>query len=164
LCQPDLLLNLDQEAWPWPDNSVTEVSLHHVLEHLGETTSSYFHVIKELYRVTANGALTKIAVPHPRHESFLADPTHVRAITPAGLAMFDQARNKADLKNGGNESKLGLRLSVNFAVEAVNFIADGEVRQMAEMNKLTPDDLNRLLKFQYNICEEIRIELRTIKI
>ena len=34
-----------------------------------------------------------VHVPHPRHDDFLDDPTHVRAITPKLLKLFDRRIN-----------------------------------------------------------------------
>ena len=41
--------------------------------------------MKELYRISCDQANIHISVPHPRHDDFLADPTHVRPITTLGL-------------------------------------------------------------------------------
>jgi len=68
---PDILLNLETFPWPWDDNSVQEIILSHVLEHLGRTTEIYLDIIKELYRVCAAGAYIYIVTPHPRHDTFI---------------------------------------------------------------------------------------------
>ena len=39
-CQPDLVLDLEALPWPWADDSVDEVDLIHVLEHLGQSPCS----------------------------------------------------------------------------------------------------------------------------
>src|SRR5438128_1961143 len=71
---PDLKWDLEQFPWPWEDSSVDEIQLIRVLEHLGESTATFFKIIQELYRVCKNGAIIDIAVPHPRHDDFLGDP------------------------------------------------------------------------------------------
>src|SRR5437764_15115257 len=65
--EPDVRVDLEAFPWPWPDNSVQEVVLNHVMEHLGSTTDIYFSIIRELYRICAANAIIHIAVPHPRH-------------------------------------------------------------------------------------------------
>ena len=37
---PDILHDLETFPWPWRDNSVKEILLYHVLEHLGQAESS----------------------------------------------------------------------------------------------------------------------------
>ncbi|HLO64329.1 MAG TPA: hypothetical protein VK165_15330, partial [Azonexus sp.] len=75
-CQPDLVLDLEKTPWPWPDDSVDEIDLIHVLEHLGQAPEVYLGVMKELWRVCCDGARIRIMVPHPRSDDFLNDPTH----------------------------------------------------------------------------------------
>src|SRR5947208_13026944 len=74
---PDVKWDLEQFPWPWEDSSVGEVVMFHVLEHLGESTATYLKIIQEIYRVCQDGAAIQITVPHPRHDDFLNDPTHV---------------------------------------------------------------------------------------
>ena len=71
-CAPDKLLDLEQVPWDFDDNSVGEIVATHVLEHLGQQTSVFFGVIKELYRVLCHGGQAHIAVPHHFHPTFLA--------------------------------------------------------------------------------------------
>ena len=94
MCNPDEVVDLERLPWPWPDDSVEEILLSHVLEHIGQTPDVYLGIIKEIYRVCRDGAKITIVVPHPRHDHFLQDPTHVRVVTPEGLNMFSQAANR----------------------------------------------------------------------
>jgi predicted SAM-dependent methyltransferase len=80
--EPDLRHDLEVVPWPWPDDSVSEVLLKHVLEHLGREPNLYLEIMKELYRICQDGATIRVIVPHHRHEYFFNDPTHVRAVTP----------------------------------------------------------------------------------
>ena len=92
--EPDLQHDLEVFPWPWPDDSVDEVVLQHVLEHLGRDTDVYLGIMKELYRVCRDGATIRITVPHHRHEYFYHDPTHVRAVTSEGMRLFSQRNNR----------------------------------------------------------------------
>jgi hypothetical protein len=112
--EPDLRLDLETFPWPWPDNSVGEIQLIHVLEHLGQGPDTYLRIFQEMYRVCRGGAEVKIAVPHPRHDFFLDDPTHVRAVTPAGLAMLSKRVNREWQAAGASNTPLALYLDVDF--------------------------------------------------
>jgi len=102
--------------WPWDTSSVDEVCFHHSLEHMGQTTEAFFHIMKELYRVCKSEAKVYITVPHPRHDDFIHDPTHVRVITPQMMMLFDKAQNEQWAKDGTPNTPLGLQLGVNFVI------------------------------------------------
>lgn len=57
---PDVVHDLDVFPYPFEDNSVDEVTLVHVLEHLNKP----FEVMKELHRLLKPGGKLYIAVPH----------------------------------------------------------------------------------------------------
>jgi hypothetical protein len=118
-CNPDQVVDLEK-PWPFPDNSVTEIRATHVLEHLGQETSVFLGVMKEMYRVCIDGARIDIQVPHHDHWTFHADPTHVRKILPEGLKLFDQQLNRELSAKGYSNSPLGVYLNVDFVLESAN--------------------------------------------
>ena len=95
--QCNIVHDLEKFPYPFEQDSVDEILLKHVLEHIGQDPDVFNGVIKELYRISKNQALIDITVPHPRHDDFLADPTHVRPITAFGLSLYDKDINKATL-------------------------------------------------------------------
>ncbi|MBF0395018.1 MAG: hypothetical protein HQL38_20270, partial [Alphaproteobacteria bacterium] len=42
-------------------------------------------VMRELYRICRDGASITVTVPHPRHDNFIGDPTHVKAADRAPI-------------------------------------------------------------------------------
>ena len=133
---PDQVVDLEVLPWPWPNDSVDEVLLSHVLEHLGAKVDVYFGIIKELYRVCRDGAKIKIYVPHPRHDNFVSDPTHVRAITPTGIMLFSQENNRKMIAANRSDSPLGLYLGVDFKIEELTWFVDDRWREKVERNEI----------------------------
>ena len=91
--------------------------LSHVLEHIGQDPNIFNEILKEFYRVCKNQAVIDIAVPHPRHDDFISDPTHVRPITLLGLSLYDKSLNEEWAKSGAANTPLGLIHKVNFKIE-----------------------------------------------
>jgi predicted SAM-dependent methyltransferase len=58
---PYLRFDLETFPYPWDDNSVAEIELHHVLEHLGQQTDTYLKIIQELDRICQPGAKIHIS-------------------------------------------------------------------------------------------------------
>ena len=157
-CNPDMVCNLEQFPWPWADNSVEEILLSHVLEHLGEERDVYLGIIKELYRVCCHGAKIQIMVPHPRHDHYLWDPTHVRPILVEGLQMFDQALNRQWIANKWANTPLGVYLGVDFRVAKHSYVLDPLFQERYQKGELDAQKLQELMRTHNNVCQQINIE------
>lgn len=159
-CEPDVVANLE-ERLPFDDDSVDEVILYHVLEHLGQDTKTYFNVWKELYRVLKHQGEIKITVPHWNHENFHHDPTHVRKITPVGINMFNQQRNMETIANKGQETTLGLQIGIDVEVDGVayNFTPWFEHAIQGQPREVVEREMNRL----NNTCFEVHIYAKVHK-
>jgi hypothetical protein len=161
--EPDLRHDLEQFPWPWADNSVDEVVMSHVLEHLGASSDAFIRIMQELYRVCRADALIHVTVPHPRHDTFLADPTHVRPITPLLFALFSKNLNREWGGQGYAATPLAQYHDVDFEVEASTYVLEPEyARHMSEGGHGEPE-LQRLLRTYNNVAAEISIRLRVIK-
>lgn len=164
--EPDLRHDLERFPWPWPDNSVDEVVMSHVLEHLGASSDTFIRIMQELYRVCRAGALLNITVPHPRHDTFLADPTHVRPITPLLFTLFSKKLNREWAEQGYAATPLALYHDVDFEVEDSTYVLEPEY---AHHMSSGPEgghgeaELQRLLRTYNNVAAEISIRLRVVK-
>jgi hypothetical protein len=160
---PDVKRDLEHFPWPWQDNTVQEVRLCHVLEHLGQKSETFLAIMKELYRVCAPNAKINIAVPHPRHDFFLGDPTHVRPIIPETLSLFSKRLNREWAAAGDSNSQLGLYLDVDFELVSAQFVPDPAWEHELK-HGLGPDSpIFVAMKRHNNVIKEIKIQLRVIK-
>lgn len=155
---PDYVLNIETDKLPFHDDSVTEVLAHHVLEHLGE---GFFHCLQELYRVCQHGTIIHVRVPHPRHDTFLIDPTHRRPIYPHTLDMFSRVRNQRDLNAGGCETPLSLIYKVNFVVVHHSFVLDEYWKP--QFQNFTNEQCEHAARTYNNVILEIDIKLQVVK-
>jgi hypothetical protein len=160
---PDQIVDLEALPWPWPDDSIDEVLLSHVLEHLGAETDVYLGIIKELYRVCRDGAKITIVVPHPRHDYFLSDPTHVRPIIPEGLQMFSQAINRKWIAAGLADTPLGLYTGVDFEIETATPTLDEPWRGRFERKEISPTELTQAARSYSNVVMQFTVVLRAVK-
>ncbi len=160
---PDVKHNLESFPWPWKNNSVSEIRLIHVLEHLGRETETYFGIFKEMYRICKNGTKIYIVVPHFRHQFFYDDPTHVRVVTPLGLQLFSKRLNKLWIEKKAANSPLGLYLDINFELRQTI------IKPSEDWFRLYPDknvDLKLLQQksaIYNNLIEQYEMLLEVIK-
>jgi hypothetical protein len=87
--------------------------------------------------VCANGARVRVHVPDPRHESFLADPTHVRPVMLDTLALFSQTFNRKTMAEGSANTPLGVMHGVDFDIEAHEVVYDEPWRGLLERGEVT---------------------------
>jgi hypothetical protein len=163
ILNPDQVWDLDQTPWPWADSSVDEIYLIHVLEHLGERSSTFLAIIKELWRICQHDAKITIEVPHPRHDSFSADPTHVRPILPSMLALFDQALNRGWLSQNLSNTPLGLILGVDFRVESYTNLLAEPWRSRVVSGEVTPAMIEEAYNRYNNVVETVTVVWRAVK-
>ncbi len=121
-CDPDMVCDLEVLPWPVDDDSVDTVRFNHSLEHLGQDSRVFLGMMKELYRVCRNGAEIEIIVPHPRHDAFIGDPTHVRIITPGTLNLFNRALCDECKRIGAANTPLAHYLDVDFRLVRWNSV------------------------------------------
>ena len=160
---PDLTCDLESFPWPWADNSVAEIQMFHVLEHLGATAETFIGIMKEMYRVCEPGALIHIAVPHPRHDNFIGDPTHVRPVVPMTLALFSRKNNLEWQKINASNSPLALHHGVDFEVVDTSMTLEEPYASDLASGRLAGSDVEGLLRRHNNVASEIRFRLKAVK-
>jgi hypothetical protein len=160
---PDQVVDLEALPWPWPDDSVDEVLLSHVLEHLGAETDVYLGIIKELYRICRDGARITIVVPHPRHDHYLNDPTHVRPITADSIVMFSQAANRNWIAAGIANTPLGIYIGVDFVIETHNSLLGEPWRTRLERKEVSETDVRQAAQSFNNVIQQIELIVRAVK-
>lgn len=77
--------DLDEYPWPFQDDQYIEVLAYHVLEHL----KSPYKAMKEIIRISKNGAKVKVRFPLPKHANMTNDPTHKYPLTPKFFELLE---------------------------------------------------------------------------
>ena len=119
--------------------------------------------MQEIYRICSNEAIIQINVPHPRHDNFISDPTHVRAITPMTLQLFDLALNKQWQEMKAANSPFAIYLGVDFKLLSTNISVEPTYVDALKNNKITNEQLHVLIKERNNVATEYRFTLKVIK-
>jgi hypothetical protein len=162
-CNPDEVWNLEQTPWPWPDNSAEEVLFIHSLEHMGADPGVFLAIMRELYRISSPGARIVIHVPHPRHDTYLNDPTHVRPITGQVLALFDQELNNRWEQTGAANSPLAHYTGVDFHIVDHRQILSPRYSELLDAGKIDVQTIEAYVDERNNVVQELRITLEARK-
>jgi len=162
-CRPDMLFDLEQTPWPLQDSSFGHILLKHVLEHVGADFAAFTRVVRELYRVAAPGGTIEISVPDYRHDSWWADPTHVRAFTPMTFQMLSRKQNDAWIAARANYTMLSYMMDVDFEVVEASYVYDPLWWKKVESGELTQAQLKALGAQSWGVFNELQVRLRVVK-
>tara|TARA_B100001105_G_C22177490_1_gene351242 strand:- start:30 stop:590 length:561 start_codon:yes stop_codon:yes gene_type:complete len=156
--KPDIVHDLEATPYPFKENSVDEILMSHVLEHIGQDPNIFNNIIKELYRICKNKSVINIRVPHPRHDDFISDPTHVRPITILGLQLYDKELNNEWKKKNYANTQLALIHKVNFKVVDVKYKLVDKYKNLLIEKKISETDINDYIEKYNNIVREMSIK------
>ncbi len=160
---PDIVHDLETFPYPFDDNSIDEILLSHVLEHIGQSPDVFLKIIKEIYRICHNNSFIKIKVPHPRHDDFISDPTHVRPITILGLQLFDKDLNLKWEKQKAANTPLALINDVNFKITNVKYNLDQNYIKKFKDKNLDKNQVDLDVSILNNVVKEVEIDWLVIK-
>lgn len=162
-CQPDRVIDLETLPWPFADDQVDEMVFNHSLEHMGQDPKNFLGIIKEIYRICCASALVRINVPHPRHDWFIHDPTHVRVITPETMNLFSRKQNEHWKASGNSNTPLALYLGVDFELRNVQFGIEERYLNQLEIGALSEKELDQIILERNNVAKEILMTLEVVK-
>ena len=162
-CSPDLQMDLEIFPWPIDSDVAEEVLFIHCLEHLGQKSEVFLEIMKETYRISKAGGEIVVHVPHPRHDHFLGDPTHVRVITPMVLSLFSKKLNKQWKANGIANSPLALYLNIDLEIVECKQNLDPYYQGKFINKEVTVEQLLRYEQERNNVVQEYLIKLKAIK-
>jgi hypothetical protein len=135
-----------------------------VLEHVGRDADTFTGVMRELYRVCAPGARVRVVVPHPRHQDFLQDPTHVRPIVPEMFLHWSLDANREWRRRGLPGTPLATYHEVDFAIESVELRLDPHwQRWLDEDRARRQHEIDAIVRTHNNVVQECEVVLRVKK-
>ncbi len=88
----DVVWDLEQFPWPFPDNSVDEAVCNHYIEH----TKDLIAFMNEVHRILVPGGQVLFRAPYYNSMRAWQDPTHTRAISDATFLYYNKDWMKAN--------------------------------------------------------------------
>jgi predicted SAM-dependent methyltransferase len=160
---PDQLVDLNQFPWPYKDKEYDHIFAKDILEHLGEKPDDIIKVIKEMYRISDNGAIWEIQVPHWRCDVALDDPTHKRSITPGLFHLFNKRNIFDKIKTKGSESMLAFEEDVDIEVVDMQFDFLPHWKERLDKREISQEELNYALNTFNNVASSYRLLIQVHK-
>lgn len=163
LVKPDEVVDLNVLPWPWKDNEYDHIVAKDILEHLGHTGEDFINVIKEMYRISANGAIWEIQFPHWRCDIALDDPTHKRSITVGTFNLFNKQLLLEKIKQGFSESLLAFEQNIDIEVVDSQFEYTDPWQKRIDEKTVSQDELVYAMNFLNNVILSVKVLIQIHK-
>lgn len=161
--QPDEVVDLNQTPWPWEDNSFDHIVAKDILEHLGRSPENFIDIIKEMYRISRNGAIWEVQSPHWRSDHALDDPTHVRAITPGTFHLFNMDRIYNGVNAGRSDTPLAFDHNIDLELCDMQFEYNAYWLEQLARKEITPEQLQFILNYNNNVASSVQYLIQVHK-
>jgi hypothetical protein len=106
-----------------------------------------------MYRVSENGAVWEVQVPHHRSDHMWDDPTHKHTITPGTINLFNRKNLVEGYKIGRSDSPLAFEMNVDMDLCETKFAYVGYWMELLKNKEITEEQLNFALNTQCNVAE-----------
>lgn len=163
LNNPDQVVDLEQLPWPWKDDEFDHIVAKDILEHLGDTGEDFIKILKEMYRVSTNGAIWEVIVPHWRCDTALDDLTHKRLITFNMFNMFNKRMQFEKAHNGEADSLLSFENDIDIEVCDVQFDYTHVWQERMRSGQVTDEELIFALNHYNNVAVSTRLLIQVHK-
>lgn len=162
-CNPDQVLDFENTPWPYEDNFFDRITADNVLQQLGQNSKVFANIIKEMYRVSKDGAEWYVSVPHHRSDVLWGDHANVRVLTPKTFQLFDQSINNEIINRNLSEPIYGLHNRVDIEVVDVNHSIMTTWQQQLNDGLIGSKELDMKLNTHANIADSTKIFIKIHK-
>jgi hypothetical protein len=163
--KPDDVVDLNVFPWKWKDNEFSHVVAKDILEHLGDKPEDFIKIIKEMYRISDNGAVWEVIVPHWRCDTALDDPTHKRLITLGMFKLFDKRLVLEGLKNDKkvSNSLIAFEEDIDIEVCDIDFQYTPPYEKRIKAGVISKEELNHSLNHLNNVALSMKLLIQVFK-
>jgi hypothetical protein len=161
--KPDQIVDLNQFPWPFADNEFDHIVAKDIIEHLGETSKDFISAIKEMYRISHNGAIWEVQAPHWRCDIAIDDPDHKRLITMGMFNLFNKRMVLEKLRAGGSDSALAFDHDVDIEIADMQFDYTPPWEERLRKREITQEELSYALNHFNNVALSVKYLIQVHK-
>jgi len=150
--KPDQIVDFNKFPWPFADNEFDHIVAKDILEHLGDTSADFIKAIKEMYRISHNGAIWEVQSPHWRCDTALDDPDHKRLITMGMFNLFNKRMLLEKLQKDQSDSALAFEHDIDIEICDMQFDYTEPWQEKLRKREISQDELNYALNHFNNVA------------
>jgi hypothetical protein len=139
--EPDVQCDLSQTPWPFKDSEFDHIVAKDILEQMNENKDELIKTIKEMYRVSENGAVWEIQFAHPRSDIILDNPEIKTKVSIGFFNLLNQKIQKETIKNNAALSMISFDEGIDLEICDVQFDYSEPFLQRLRTNQISPEEL-----------------------
>jgi hypothetical protein len=116
-----------------------------------------------MHRISDNGAVWEVQVPHWRCDVALDDPTHKRLITLGTFMLFNQKKNFERIKQNQSDSMLAFEHEMDLEVCDVQFEYLPHWDSKRKSGQISEEELNYALNTFNNVALSMKLLIQVNK-
>jgi hypothetical protein len=157
--KPDEVVDLNVRPWPWKDNEFQHIVAKNILEYVGKTDNDFVETIKEMYRISENGAVWEIQIPHWRCDTSV----YKNQIDYQKFEMFNKRKLFENIKQEYNKLLQAVEHDVDIEICDVQFEYLDFWKNQLENNQTTQDQLMYALNHFNNVAKSMILLIQVHK-
>ena len=150
----DVVHNLNEYPWPWDNNSIDEIQVVDLLEHLDD----FILAMEELYRVIKPGGSLHIKVPYWNSSFTYMDPTHKRGFHENTFHFFDPSKELCKLRHYYSHARFYIQSEVFILIPFAPYLKIPFVKELHVKGKF----FKRVVGFFGNLFSNIILDLKIV--
>ena len=154
---PDQIVDLNVLPWPWKDNEFDHIVAKNILEYLDV---DFCELLKEMYRVSYNGAIWEIEFPHWRSDSAISDPILKKVLHPGMFMLFDMNKN---LETAGVKSALGFEHNVDIQLIDQAIMHTIPYQERIKEKNISEEEMIFSINHLNNVVESVKLLIQVHK-
>jgi len=159
---PDVVHGIEQTPWPFEADRFEEVVVNH-LARVGQEIEQQRQILAELYRVCAPAAAVTLQLPWIRHDSYWADPTHVRPYTPETFQLLSRSQSLALKAQGVAHTPLWELFGVDFEIVSIVQTYDPTWWARVQSGAITREQLREAAVLHWGVVRSWSVNLKAVK-
>lgn len=162
---PDKVIDLNQFPWPFEDKEFDHILAKDIIEYLGDKNSSdsFRKIIEEMYRISENGAVWEVQMPHWRCDLSTEDLAVKNLITLSQFKFFNKKDVFEKLKINGNKINFAMENEVDIEILDIKFDLMPQWKERTDKKEISDDELTYALNTFNNVAHNYRLLIQVHK-
>lgn len=162
-CKPDQIVDLNIKPWPFKDSEFDHIVAKDILEQLGNNKQDLVNTIKEMYRVSENGAVWELQFTHPRSDLVYDNPEIKNKLSIGFFHLMNKKLQIEKIKKNLHTSLVAFTKDIDLEICDVQLDYSDLYIQRLKNNQISPEELQWSILNLNNVINYVKLLVQVHK-